>query len=205
MNALRARSPSSAPVSPNVVFTENNVVIPHGKGLWATVQKVDAVGLEAADTQTGNAAWFGSVVENEKPVIYAVRVHVKGGRIDEVESVVHRLADLPTPFGDTTKLTHDAEFNETLAPEKRRPRERLRAIADAYFNTVELNDGLVFAPFSDDCARTENALKTASVARPPAPRSSSAAAKRSSAWGTSRSTSVCASVRIRSSTRRRAS
>ncbi len=150
----------------NLVFTENNVVIPHGKGLWATVEKVDAVGLEAADAQTGNAAWFGSVVENGKPLIYAVRIHVRGGRIDEVESVVHRLADLPTPFGDTTKLVHDAEFNEVLPPAKRRPRERLRAIADAYFDTVELNDGLVFAPFSDDCARTENALKTASVKRP---------------------------------------
>lgn len=163
MDALRAGSPSSAPVAEDVVFTENNVVIPHGKGLWGTVDTVDEVGLEAADTQTQNAAWFGSAVENGEPVIYAVRVHVSDRRIDEVESVVHRLSELPTPFGDTTNLTHDPEFDEILPPEKRRPRARMRAIADAYFDTVELNDGEVFAPFADDCSRLENAMRTASV------------------------------------------
>src|SRR5690606_9886933 len=104
MDALRRGSPASAPVADNVVFTENNVVIPHGKGFWGTVDTVDEVGLVAADTQTQNAAWFGSGVENGEPVIYAVRVHVTNGRIDEVESVVHRLNDLPAPFGDTTNL-----------------------------------------------------------------------------------------------------
>lgn len=166
MDALRSRSPSAAPVSDNVLFTENDVMIPHGRGLWTTVEKVDAVGLEVADTETQNAAWFGSVVENGQPVIYAVRIHVRGdGRIDEVESVTHRLAELPTPFGETKNLVHDPAFNQILPPEKRRPRARLRAIADSYFNTVELNDGLVFAPFADDCRRIEDAMKTASTDR----------------------------------------
>lgn len=165
MDALRRGSPASAPVADNVVFTENNVVIPHGKGFWGTVDTVDEVGLVAADTQTQNAAWFGSGVENGEPVIYAVRVHVTNGRIDEVESVVHRLNDLPAPFGDTTNLLHDPEFNEVLPPEQRRPRERMLAIADAYFDTVELNDGQVLAPFADDCSRLENAMRTASPNR----------------------------------------
>ena len=167
MDALRSRSPSAAPVSNDVVFTENDVVIPHGKGLWATVEKVDAFGLEVADAETQNAAWFGSVVENGQPVIYAVRIHVRDDRrIDEVESVVHRLVpELRTPFGDTKKLVHDSDFNQTLPPERRRPRARLRAIADSYFSTVELNDGLVFAPFADDCHRIEDAMMTASTDR----------------------------------------
>ncbi len=171
MNALRSRSASAAPVSPDVLFTENNVVIPHGKGLWATVEKVDAVGLEVADTETRNAAWFGTAVENGQPVIYAARVHVRSdGRIDEVETVVHRLVpDLRTPFGDTKSLVHDPDFNQVLPPEKRRSRARLRAIADSYFNTVELNDGLIFAPFADDCHRIENAMMTASIDRAQSP------------------------------------
>ncbi len=45
-------------------------------------------------------------------------------------------------------------------PEQRRPRERLRAVADSYFNTVELNDGIVFAPFHEDCGRIENGILT---------------------------------------------
>ena len=60
MDALRAGDATAAGFAPNAVFTENNVVIEPGEGLWKTVTAVDAEGLEAADPSTGNAAWFGS-------------------------------------------------------------------------------------------------------------------------------------------------
>src|SRR5688572_32212316 len=63
MKALAARDPAQAKLAATVRFTENNVLLPVGDGLWDTVTAVDAVGLEAADPSTGNAAWFGSVVE----------------------------------------------------------------------------------------------------------------------------------------------
>jgi hypothetical protein len=125
----------------------------------------DATGLTAADPLTGNAAWFGSVKENGQPAIYAVRIHVANGNIDEIESVVHRKTSLPAPFGDVTRMVHDPEFNEALAPEQRRPRERMLAIADGYFSTVELNDGQVLTEFTDDCGRLENGIST--TAPPP--------------------------------------
>ena len=160
MKALAARDPAQAKLAADVRFTENNVLIPVGDGLWDTVDGVDATGLEAADPSTGNAAWFGSVVENGRPAIYAARIHVKDGAIDEIESVVHRRTALPAPFGDVTKLVHDPEFNQVLPPEQRRPRERMLAVADGYFSTVELNDGQVLTEFTDDCARLENGIST---------------------------------------------
>lgn len=160
MAALAAKDPSKAPFAADVMFTENNVPIKIGQGLWKTVTAVDQVGLELADKVTGNAAWFGSVKENGAPAIYAVRIHVKDGKIDEVESVVHRKTALPAPFGDVSKMVHDPEFSEILPPEQRRSRERMLAIADSYFDTVEVNDGQVFAPFSDDCGRLENGIST---------------------------------------------
>jgi len=160
MRALSGRDPSALPLASDVMFTENNVVIPVGQGLWRTVTAVDATGLEAADETTGQAAWFGSVRENGEPAIYAVRIHVENGLIDEIETVVHRRTALPAPFGDVTKMVHDPEFNAILPPEQRRSRERLLAIADSYFDTVEVNDGQVFAPFSEDCARLENGIST---------------------------------------------
>jgi len=165
MKALAARDPSAIPLAEGVRFTENNVFIPVGDGLWDTVTAVDEVGLETADPTTGNAAWFGSVRENGAPAIYAVRIHVVGGRIDEIESVVHRKTSLPAPFGDVTRMVHDLEFNEVLPPEQRRSRERMLSIADAYFDTVQVNDGQVFAPFSEDCGRLENGIST--TAPPP--------------------------------------
>jgi hypothetical protein len=174
MKALAARDPSLAGLAPTVRFTENNVFIPVGDGLWDTVTGVDATGLEAADSSTGNAAWFGSVKENGQPAIYAVRVHVTEGKIDEIESVVHRKTSLPAPFGDVTQMVHDPEFRELLTPEQRRPRERMLSIADAYFDTVQLNDGQVFAPFSEDCGRLENGNST--TAPPPSGGGGNAAA-----------------------------
>ena len=160
MRALATRDPAAMKLARDVVFTENNVVLPVGDGLWDTVTAVDATGLELADPRTGQAAWFGSVKENGVPAIYAVRIRLRHGLIDQIETVVHRKTGLPAPFGDVTVMQHDAAFAEVLPTASRRPRERMLAIADSYFDTVELNDGQVFAPFSQDCARLENGIST---------------------------------------------
>lgn len=164
MKALATRDPSALPLSRGVIFTENNVPIKMGEGLWRTVTAVDETGLEAADPTTGNAAWFGSVREHGVPAFYAVRIHMKDGIIDEIESVVHRKTSLPAPYGNAENMVHDEEFNQILPPEQRRSRERMLAIADAYFDTVEVNDGQVFAPFSQDCGRLENGISTTAPA-----------------------------------------
>jgi len=165
VDALRVRSPSAVPIADKYQFTENNVVIPLGKGVWGTIDRVDATGLEVADTETQNAAWFGGISENGEPAILSVRIHVTDGKIDEIESVVLRKPNLPAPFGNTVDMAHDPDFNTILPVEERRSRARMRAIADSYFDTVEVNDGQVFAPFDDDCGRLENGISTTSRAK----------------------------------------
>jgi len=44
--------------------------------------------------------------------------------------------------------------------EQRRSRERLAAVANGYFSTVELNDGNIFTPFDTECGRLENGILT---------------------------------------------
>ncbi len=160
MKALAAKDSRSLKVAETLQFTENNSVVPLGKGLWNSISKVAPTGLELADPLTGQAAWFGVVWEHGEPAIYAMRIHVENGKIDEVETVVHRKNGLPAPFGDPDKVVHDPEFNAVLPPEQRRSRARLIAVAQSYFNTVERNDGMVFAPFSEDCGRLENGIST---------------------------------------------
>jgi hypothetical protein len=161
MGALAKKDPSAVRLSRHVRFTENNVEMPVGNdGLWATVTAVPRPGLEAADPLSGEAAWIGTVEEHELPVYYGMRLRVQDREIVDVETVVVRTTGLPLPFGDVNAFSHDPAFNEVLTPEQRRPRERLRAVADSYFNTVELNDGMVFAPFHRDCARIENGIVT---------------------------------------------
>ena len=161
MAAFAKRDASSLKQHKAVRFTENNVELPFGKeGMWASVTGVAPTGLIAADTETGQAAWLGTAEENGKPVYFAMRLAIRDGRLAEAETVVVRNTGLPLPFADVTKVVHDPTFNEILPPEQRRSRARLRAVADSYFNTVEVNDGVVFAPFDADCGRLENGILT---------------------------------------------
>ena len=160
MDALTHKDPSRAPLAKGAVFTENDVAMPIGQGLWRTISGASPTGLEAADTQNGEAAWFGLVYEHGQPAYYGMRLKVEDGRIGQVETLVVRQTGLPAPFGPPDKYVHDPAFAEVLPPDQRKPRERLRAVADSYFSTVELNDGNVFAPFDPDCGRTENGIST---------------------------------------------
>jgi hypothetical protein len=161
MAALARRNPGALKVHKNIRFTENNVELPFGKeGFWATATAVAPTGLIAADAESGNAAWLGTAEENGKPVYFAMRLGVRDGALVEVETIVVRNTGLPLPFADVTKVVHDPTFNQILPPEQRRSRERLRAVADGYFNTVELNDGNIFTPFDIECGRLENGILT---------------------------------------------
>jgi hypothetical protein len=160
LDALVHKDPARAHFAKTVRFTENDVQMPIGDGLWGSISAVAQTGLEVADTQTGNAAWFGTVEEHGEPAYYAMRLEVEDGKIVEVETVVDRKGTLPAPFGNPQQLVHDPAFAEPLQPAERRPRERLIAVANGYFSTVELNDGEIFTHFDPDCQRTENGIST---------------------------------------------
>jgi hypothetical protein len=161
VDALAQRDPTRVPISSRVRFTENNVEMPLGnEGLWGTVNAVWDEALEVADQETGNVAWFGIVEEHGNPAYLAARIRVEDGEITEVETIVNRLPDMPKPFGDPASVVHDPAFSEILPPGERRSRERLIAVADGYFSTVELNDGDVFTHFHPECGRLENGVLT---------------------------------------------
>jgi len=166
IEALENRNPDAARLAPDVKFSENNVLMPVGNdGLWGTISGVRDGEMMVADEETGNAAWFGIVEEHGNPAYLAMRIKVEDRLITEIEMVVNRLPDMPKPFGDPDAVTHDPEFSRILPVEERRSRARLVAVADGYFNTVELNDGDVFTQFSDDCGRLENGISTTSAPR----------------------------------------
>lgn len=172
IKALRAKDTSLAAFSKDVRFTEDNVEMPLGNhGLWGTISDVRDGALEVADEETGNALWSGIVEEHGHAAYLAVRIKVENKQITEVETVVNRWPgwnpdraksspSLPKPFGDPDKVVHDEAFNEITPEDERVSRARLVAIADGYFNTVELNDGKIFTPFHDDCGRLENGIST---------------------------------------------
>jgi hypothetical protein len=160
MDGLVHHDASRVPFAPDVRFTENDVPLGIGDGLWGSISSASQNPLLAADEVTGNVAWFGTVEEHGVPAYYAMRLRVAGGRITEVETVVDRKTSWPSAFGDQAKLVHDPAFPEVLTPEARRERERLRDVVNGYFSTVERNDGEVLTAFDPDCQRIENGIST---------------------------------------------
>src|SRR5580658_5167127 len=133
LDALSHQDRGLAPFARDARYTENNVEMPLGEGLWGSIGAVSATGLEVADPSTGNAAWYGTVQEHGSGAFLALRLKVANGQITEAEAVIQRAPTHPAPFGDPAKLTHDPAFQEILPAPQRRERERLTAIVDGYF------------------------------------------------------------------------
>lgn len=159
--ALAAKDPSRLAFTPDVVFTENNVQLRIGDGLWNTISACrPGYDLKCADLQQGQVSWTGVIEEAGHAAIMCLRLAFRGDAISEIETIVcraHELGPFPQIEG------YDAPRPLMLAdvPEGERvPRDRLISIADGYFDTIQLNDGTLFTEFTDDCDRIENGLQT---------------------------------------------
>jgi hypothetical protein len=161
LEALEARDLARVPWAADCKFTENNVRLDPGDGLWNTISaRRRTYDLKSADPAAGQVAWFGIVEEHGHPAIMAVRLCAKMGKIAEAETIVCRKVDL-SPFpGIDTYIEPRPLMLADVPEEQRSPRERMIAIADGYFETLELNDGTLHAEFTDDCERVENGVQT---------------------------------------------
>jgi hypothetical protein len=159
--ALAAKDPSRLKWADQVAFSENNVRLMIGDGLWNTASGIRPdYDLKIADPVTGQVAWFGIVEEHGHPAIMALRIGVSAGAIAEVETVVCRAMEFgPFPSIDTYVAPRPLMLADVPA-EQRRQRARMISIADGYFDTLQLNDGTLFTEFTDDCDRVENGLQT---------------------------------------------
>src|SRR5262245_54989247 len=73
LDALLAHAPSKAPLTANVVYTENGTRVTPGEGLWKTATKIRTRREVFADATTGEAAFWGVVEENGAPLMLSLR------------------------------------------------------------------------------------------------------------------------------------
>jgi hypothetical protein len=157
--ALKAHQAERVPWAAGAIYTENNVVLKAGDGLWGTISALGRYELRFADPSTGSVAFYGTVEESVTNSPFALRLKVKDGRILEAETVVARLPDAGVPFV-TADLTARPEFNEELRPAERTSRERMIALANGYFDTLQRNDGTLHTEFEPGCNRREDGMQT---------------------------------------------
>lgn len=166
LQALVAKDPSRLPWAKSVRFTENNVVLDVGDGLWGTISGLGPEDVRAADPANGQVMYMGVVAEHGIQSFLALRMKVDDHKISEVETIVDRQGMGPGPFGDPATLQPLPILLGDVPPEQRTLRAKMTALADGYFNTLQLNDGHIFTVFDPACSRRENGVWTASDPHP---------------------------------------
>ncbi len=157
--ALKAKQPQGAPWAKAARYSENNVVLTPGDGVWGTITGLGDYDLRFADPRSGEVAFYGVVDETDTSSPFALRLKVRGDRILEAEMVIARPQEAGVPFV-TAKLATRPELNEILPPAERTPRERMIALANGYFDTLQRNDGVLRTAFEDGCNRREDGMQT---------------------------------------------
>jgi hypothetical protein len=166
MTALVAHDPGQLPLARVVRFTENGQELRLGDGLWGTTSAPGKYRLYVADPEDGQVGMYGTVFENDTPVLMALRLKIDYGLISEVETIVVRSPASPggifPPAGKTMeeKGTPRPQFLRDLPKAQQMPREELVKVANAYFTGLGGNTGRNTAPFAPTCLRWENGLQT---------------------------------------------
>lgn len=172
LDAVVAHDPSRLPVAKAVKFTENGQRLELGDGLWSTAGAKGLYRLYVADPEAGQVGFFGSIVENGRPAILAVRLKVEDRKISEIETLVARgeaggaHAERGARQLDRLGGPHPV-FLESIPPGERASRDDLIRTTNMYFSGLERNDGKGVYPFTDDCNRIENGEQTTN--RPSSP------------------------------------
>src|SRR5690606_22427383 len=150
--ALAARDPAQVGWSPDLLYTENNVALDPGDGLWGTLTALGPYDLRFADASHGQVALFTCVEETDATSPCAIRLRLREGAIAECEIVVARNKDEGFPFLGQKFEDKPAMLAEVPEAE-RATREELVRIANGYFETIERNDGTIRTRFHPHCNR----------------------------------------------------
>ena len=159
LDALKAKDPSRLPLAKGFRYSENNVMMKIGDGVWGTVTGLGAYNLRTADPTNGEVGFYGIVEETTATSVFALRLKVEDGKISEAETLIRR-SEGGGPFPSKPVMVDKPILNEIVPPDERSPRARMIALADGYFSTLQLNDGVLFTQFDDNCNRVENGLPT---------------------------------------------
>jgi hypothetical protein len=158
MEAMLKHDPSSVAWAGDARFTENNVPLQPGDGLWGTIDKQGQYKLYFADPEAGQVGFYGTVEENGSPSVFSLRLKVVEHKIAEAETIVVRKAT--NSFADPEALRDKAILNELVVPPEQETRERLVTSANSYFETLQQNNGMLYAQFDPKCNRIENGVQT---------------------------------------------
>jgi hypothetical protein len=162
MAAVAAHDPSKLPLSANARYSENNVEMKVGEGLWQTSDGWGTYKVYIDDPQTGQVGFLGVADEDGHDSVFAARLKVADRKVTEIEVIVARAEAGSRPMGGGPDNLKDKPlFSEDEPADQRVSRDKLIALANGYFDTIQLNTGKIYTTFDPDCQRMENGAITA--------------------------------------------
>jgi hypothetical protein len=168
LDALAARNPAAAPVTTDVIFSENGVIQPFGDASWKTMDRRGTYWLPMTDEAAGQAAVLTVMYERGDWELTTLRIKARGGKIAEAEQMIVRRTGTSAggSAGGAQIVTAPQESPDPrlLAPvpaEQRVSRADLVRIADSYFEGIDTGIDSSMTPFWEDCQRRENGTITA--------------------------------------------
>ena len=90
MAAVAAHDPSKLPHAANARYTENNVEMKLGEGLWQTSDGWGSYKVYVDDPQTGQVGFLGVANEDTHLSCFAARLKVVNKKVTEIEVIVAR-------------------------------------------------------------------------------------------------------------------
>jgi hypothetical protein len=161
MDALLAGDPSKLPLAPNFRFTEDSSALKLGEGLWKSVTAQGGFRQDYIDTAKQVAAAHVEVMEGKNPALLSLVLHVDGGRIAGVETLVQRFNPnsrfQPKVLGAPIK-----GMNDPVPADRRQSRSSMIKTALTYpagLRVGNFTDG--GTPFAANTYRVENGVVTA--------------------------------------------
>ncbi|MCL6251146.1 hypothetical protein M3P36_08835 [Altererythrobacter sp. KTW20L] len=161
VDAVLARDHSTLPVTPDVRVTENSRVIALAEGLFARNTRRGTFRHDYLDTTRQVAAAHVELSEDDKPVLLSVALHVEGGRIAGIESVVETVepGDL---FQPRVLGTPVRGLDDQIPAGQRMTREAMLAQALTYVEGLRVGSFIDSATqFAPETYRVENGVITA--------------------------------------------
>jgi len=171
-DAMLSRCICNLAMSPDAKYTENELAVKPGEGMWKTFSGRGTYRVYLADPANGEAGYYGDITEDAGLLqgVMALRIKVKDHRITEIETITVReqkrpkgglgmnTAGVMTPrmideLDPKGFISPSAALLEPLAaPETR---EQLTTATNAYFEAFSQGKGSL-APFDAQCSRREN-------------------------------------------------
>jgi len=184
-DAMLSRCPCNIALAPGAKYTENELAVKPGEGIWKTFSGRGTYRVYLADPANGQAGYYGDITEDASLLqgVVALRMKVKDHRITEIEVITVREQKRPkgglgmnTAGVMTPHMLDELDAKGFVSPDAAllepmgaaETRDQLVGATKGYFDAYAQSKGSV-APFDAHCSHRENGMAATNNAEGPIP------------------------------------